>query len=99
MTPLDIITSEIDGPEVRKDGHKKLNLSWIGTCPGQLSCQQWRIQNLALRGVWPMGGSPGDVGEATEWLVVTQVKQRKGWIMSCDGDEATEGLDNEENDL
>ena len=38
-----------------------------------------------------MGGSPGDVSEEP----VTQEKQKKGWRMSCDGGEATEGLENE----
>ena len=35
-----------------------------------------------------MGGSPDDVAE----VPVTQVKQQKGCIMSCDVREATEGL-------
>ena len=56
-----------------------------------------------------MGGSPGDVGEATEGLenelrwsngrvgewAVTKVKQRKGCRMSCDVSKAMEGLENE----
>ena len=35
-----------------------------------------------------MGGSPGDVSEET----VTKEKRKKGWRMSCDVGEATEGL-------
>ena len=42
-----------------------------------------------------MGNLPGVVDE----VPVTQMKQQKGWIMSCDVDEATEGLNNEENEL
>ena len=38
-----------------------------------------------------MGGSPGDVSEEP----VTQEKQKKGWRMSCNEVEATEGLENE----
>ena len=38
-----------------------------------------------------MGGSPGDVSE----VPVTQEKQKKGWRISCDVDEAIEGLENE----
>ena len=38
-----------------------------------------------------MGGQPGDVSEGP----VTQEKRNKGWKMSCDVDEATEGLENE----
>ena len=38
-----------------------------------------------------MGGSPGDVSE----VPMTYVKQRKGCRMSCDVDEAAEGLENE----
>ena len=38
-----------------------------------------------------MGGSPGDVTENP----VTLEKQKKGWRMSCDVGEATEGLENE----
>ena len=38
-----------------------------------------------------IGGSPGDVSENP----VTQEKRKKGWRMSCDVGEATEGLDNE----
>ena len=38
-----------------------------------------------------MGGSPGDVSEEP----VTQEKRKKGWRMSCDVGEATEGLENE----
>ena len=38
-----------------------------------------------------MGGSPGDVSEE----LVTQEKQKKGWRMNCDVDEATESLENE----
>ena len=38
-----------------------------------------------------MGSSPGDVREEP----VTQEKQRKGWRMSCDLGEATEGFENE----
>ena len=38
-----------------------------------------------------MGGSPGDVSEEP----VTYEKRKKGWRMSCDVDEATEGLENE----
>ena len=37
------------------------------------------------------GGSPGDVSEEP----VTQEKRKKGWRMSCDAGEATEGLENE----
>ena len=37
-----------------------------------------------------MGGSSGDVSEEP----VTE-KRKKGWRMSCDVDEATEGLENE----
>ena len=35
-----------------------------------------------------MGGSPGDVSEERK-------KRKKEWRMSCDLDEATEGLENE----
>ena len=38
-----------------------------------------------------MGGSPGDVSENP----VTREKRKKGWRMSCDVREATEGLENE----
>ena len=38
-----------------------------------------------------MGGSPGDVSENP----VTWEKRKKGWRMSCDVGEATEGLENE----
>ena len=38
-----------------------------------------------------MGDSPGDVGEEP----VTYEKRKKGWRMSCDVGEATEGLENE----
>ena len=38
-----------------------------------------------------MGGSPDDVSENP----VTQEKRKKGWGMSCDVGEATEGLENE----
>ena len=38
-----------------------------------------------------MGGSPGDVSEEP----VTQEKRKKGWRMSYDVGEATEGLENE----
>ena len=36
-----------------------------------------------------MGGSPGDVSENS----VTKEKEKKGWRMSCDVGEATEGLE------
>ena len=36
-----------------------------------------------------MGGMPGDVSEES----VTQKKRNKGWRMSCDVGEATEGLE------
>ena len=35
----DIITAEFVGSEVRKDGYKRLILSWIRTCPGWLEAQ------------------------------------------------------------
>ena len=38
-----------------------------------------------------MGGSPGDVSEEP----VTKKKRKKGWRMSYDTGEATEGLENE----
>ena len=38
-----------------------------------------------------MGGSPGDVSKEP----VTLEKRKKGWRMSCDVCEATEGLENE----
>ena len=38
-----------------------------------------------------MGGSPGDVSENP----VTQEKRKKGWRMSCDVGEATDGMENE----
>ena len=38
-----------------------------------------------------MGGSSGDVSENP----VTLEKRKKGWRMSCDVGEATEGLGNE----
>ena len=38
-----------------------------------------------------MGGQPGDVSEEP----VMQEKQKKGWRMNCDVDEATEGFGNE----
>ena len=34
MPPQDIITAEFVGPEVRKDGYKRLILSRIRPCPG-----------------------------------------------------------------
>ena len=37
-----------------------------------------------------MGGSPGDVVE----VPVTWVERRKGWRMSCDVGEATQGMGN-----
>ena len=41
--------------------------------------------------VLSMGGSPGVLSEE----LVTQEKRKKGWRMSCDVGEATEGLENE----
>ena len=38
-----------------------------------------------------MGGSPGDVSEES----MTYEKRKKGWRMSYDVGEATEGLENE----
>ena len=38
-----------------------------------------------------MDGSPGDISEEP----VTYEKRKKGWRMSCDVGEATEGLENE----
>ena len=38
-----------------------------------------------------IGGSQGDVSEEP----VTEEKRKKDWRMSCDVDEATEGLENE----
>ena len=38
-----------------------------------------------------MGGSPGEFSEE----LVTYEKRKKGWRMSCDVGEATEGLENE----
>ena len=38
-----------------------------------------------------MGGSPGDIGE----VPMTQVKQQKGWRMSCDVGEVTESMENQ----
>ena len=38
-----------------------------------------------------MSGSPGDASEEP----VMQKKRKKGWRMSCDIGEATEGLENE----
>ena len=38
-----------------------------------------------------VGGSPGDVREEQ----VTYEKRKRGWRMSCDVGEATEGLENE----
>ena len=38
-----------------------------------------------------MGGSPGDVSEEP----VTWKKRKKGWKMTCDAGEATEGWENE----
>ena len=38
-----------------------------------------------------MGGSPGDVSENP----VMWERQKKGWRMSCDVGEGTEGLENE----
>ena len=38
-----------------------------------------------------MGCSPGDVSEEP----VTYEKRKKGWRLSCDVGEATEGLENE----
>ena len=38
-----------------------------------------------------IGGSPGDVSEDP----VTKEKRKKGWRMSCDVGEATEGFENE----
>ena len=41
--------------------------------------------------MYNMGGSPGDVSENP----AMQEKRKKGWRMSCDVSEATEGLENE----
>ena len=49
------------------------------------------IQILLIISFIGMGGSPGDVSEEP----VTQEKRKKGWRMSCDVGEATEGLENE----
>ena len=38
-----------------------------------------------------IGGSPGDVSEE----LMTYEKRKKGWRMSCDLGEVTEGLENE----
>ena len=38
-----------------------------------------------------MGGLPGDISEEP----VMQEKRKKGWRMSCDLGEATEGLENQ----
>ena len=40
---------------------------------------------------WTMGGSPRELSEE----LVTWEKRKKGWRMSCDVGEATEGLENE----
>ena len=55
-----------------------------------------KLESLGLFGHWnlmnSMGGSPVDVGE----MPVTWMKRRrKDWRMSCDVNEATEGLANE----
>ena len=46
----------------------------------------WSLEPLCV-----MYGSPGDVSEEP----VTQEKRKKGWRMTCDVSEATEGLGNE----
>ena len=46
-------------------------------------------KNLIMKCI--MDGSPGDVSEEP----VTYEKGKKGWRMSCDVGEATEGLENE----
>ena len=38
-----------------------------------------------------MGSSPGELSEE----LVTSEKQKKGWRMNCDVDEAMKGLENE----
>ena len=43
---------------------------------------------MSVKPMGSMGGSPGE-------NPVTQEKQKKGWRMSCDVGEATEGLENE----
>ena len=53
MPPLDIITREFVGPEIREDNHKRLILSWIDTCPGNLV-----VRALARKARGP-GLSPG----------------------------------------
>ena len=46
--PLQDITTEFVGPEARKDGYKRLTLSWIPTCPGRLSGER-TIPQLEIR--------------------------------------------------
>ena len=41
--------------------------------------------------IYDMDGSPGDVSEDP----VTKEKRKKGWRMSCEVGEATEGLEND----
>ena len=50
-----------------------------------------RLLNYLTFVVEIMGGSPGDVSEEP----VTYEKRKKAWRMSCEVDEATEGLKNE----
>ena len=50
-----------------------------------------KSKNFMANDIWGMGSSPGDVSEEP----VAQEKRKKGWRMSCDVGEATEGLENE----
>ena len=56
-------------------------------CNGENFC----VQRSDFRTLGIMGGSPGDVSEEP----VTQEMRKKGWRMSCDVGEETEGLENE----
>ena len=56
----------------------------LGDCPATI----YHIFNSKF--VQTMGGSPGYLSEDP----VTQEKRKKGWRMSCDVGEATEGWEN-----
>ena len=55
------------------------------------TCEKYQLSKYLVKFVRVMGGSPGDVSEEP----VTQEKRKKGWRLSCDVREATEGLENE----
>ena len=64
--------------------------------PGPPPPRRWSeagiwIYLAQIKNQWRMDGSPGDVSEEP----VTFEKRKKGWRMSCDVGEATEGLENQ----